>query len=259
MDPYLEHPVLWPGVHQSVITRSHDQLQEQAGDRFIVTMGERVYVEHPEHAIYPDVSVFQRRRARKRRRDVTKPLRSPSARYANSKADSPVVVVLEEIEQREVFLEILDSRSGDKVVTVIEVLSPSNKRKGPGRDLYLRKQRDVLESDASLVEIDLLREGEPTVALPPESLGDEAYRVVISRPQDRKRRELYPIKLRNPLPRVGIPLVSPHPDLVLDLATVMRETYERGAYARRIDYKREPFPVLRREDEAWRRKLLARR
>jgi hypothetical protein len=235
MDPYLEHPALWPGVHQSVITYSRDLLQEQAGDGFIVTMGERVYVEA--------------RRAHKNPR-VTK----------TKAADSPVVVVvLEGIERREVFLEILDARNGDKVVTVIEVLSPSNKRKGPGRELYLGKQRDVLESDASLVEIDLLREGEPTVALPPESLGEEAYRVVVSRPQDRKRRELYPIALRDPLPRAGIPLVPPHADLVLDLAAVMAQTYERGAYGRRIDYGREPFPALRREDEAWCRKLLAKR
>jgi Protein of unknown function (DUF4058) len=250
MDPYLEHPALWPGVHQSVITYSRDLLQEQAGDGFIVTMGERVYVERPEEdSFYPDVSLVQARRARKKPK-VTK----------TKAADSPVVVVvLEGIERREVFLEILDARNGDKVVTVIEVLSPSNKRKGPGRELYLGKQRDVLESDASLVEIDLLREGEPTVALPPESLGEEAYRVVVSRPQDRKRRELYPIALRDPLPRAGIPLVPPHADLVLDLAAVMAQTYERGAYGRRIDYGREPFPALRREDEAWCRKLLAKR
>jgi hypothetical protein len=243
MDPWLEHPARWPNVHQSVITYSRDALQRQIGDRYFVSIGERVYVEAPEQTCYPDVSILEQRRAGGTALEV--------------EADRPVVVILEAVEHREVFLEILDAVSGERVVTVIEVLSPSNKRPGQGRDLYRRKQDAVLASTASLVEIDLLRDGEPTVALPSQRHADSAYRVVVSPAANRFRRELYPIRLRDPLPRVAIPLLEGDRPAVLDLHAVLDEAYEKGGFGRRIDYEKPPLPPLRPEDREWAHGMLA--
>jgi hypothetical protein len=243
MDPWLEHPAGWPNVHQSLITYSRDALQGQVGDRYFVSIGERVYVETPERNYYPDVSIIETRAA------------GPGELALG--ADAAVVMLLPDIEQREVFLEIFDSVSGDRVVTVIEVLSPSNKRIGPGRDLYQRKQEEILASRTSLVEIDLLRDGEPTVALPREGHAKGTYRVVVSPAANRNRRELYPFNLSDRLPRVAIPLLGRDPPVVLDLQAVFAETYERAGFGRRLDYTKPPIPALSPDDEAWAREVLA--
>jgi len=236
MDPWLEQPAWWPNVHQRLITYASDALQKLVGDRYFVSIGERVYVEAPEHSYYPDVSIVEQRGGR--------------GVAAAVGADIPVVVIVETVEHREVFLEISDAVSGERVVTVIEVLSPANKRPGPGRDLYLRKQAEILNSNTSLVEIDLLRDGEPTVAVPSQRRAASAYSVVVSPVTDRFRRELYPIGLLARLPRVAIPLEEGDPPAVLDLQAVLDEVYEKGGFGRRIDYGRPPVPPLSAGDQA---------
>lgn len=243
MDPYLERPTLWPNVHQRLITYAGDQLQAQLGERYFVAIGERVYLETPERPGYvPDLHLIQR----------------PAPRPAIAlEADQPDVVVIDVTEVREVYLEIQDAQTGSRVVTVVEVLSPANKRPGAGRELYLRKQSDVLASGSHLVEVDLLRGGEPTVSLPLTRQRQSPYRVVVSRADDRARRELYAVQLRERLPRVRIPLRAGEPDAVLDLGGVFQEAYERGAYGLRAEYERDPEPPLAPEDAAWARERVA--
>ena len=245
MDPWLEQPAWRPNVHQRLITYASDALQKLVGDRYFVSIGERVYVEAPEHSYYPDVSIVEQRSGR--------------GVAAAVGADIPVVVIVETVEHREVFLEISDAVSGERVVTVIEVLSPANKRPGPGRDLYLRKQAEILNSNTSLVEIDLLRDGEPTVAVPSQRRAASAYSVVVSPVTDRFRRELYPIGLLDRLPRVAIPLGQGDPPAVLDLQAVLDEVYEKGGFGRRIDYGRPPVPPLSAGDQAAAHQVLAAR
>lgn len=248
MDPWLEHPSLWPNVHQSVITYARDQLQGAVSERYFVGIGERVYVEAPgQGRDVPDVLVTERRP----RTD------EPSAGAAV--ADQPLVVVVAAVERREPFLEITDAHTGHRVVTVVEVLSPANKRPGPGRDLYLRKQLEVLASPANLVEIDLLRAGESTVALPRESVPGTAYRVVVSRARDRERREAYPFRVGDRVPRIGVPLAAPDADAVLDLPRVLAEAYDKGGYARRVEYAREASPPLAPAEVAWTKERLSAR
>lgn len=240
MDPWLEHPARWPNVHQRFITYAGDLLGAQVGADFFVAIGERVYVEAPNRTLYPDVSV------------VETPGRAPAV-AGSVVADAPTVVRLRPVERREPFLELRTADADERVVTVVEAPSPASKRPGAGRELYLRKQAEVLASDVSLVEIDLLRAGEPTVALPPELAGDAPYRVVVSRASDREARELYAVPLRSRLPRVAVPLVAGVPDVVLDLGAVLHEVYERGTFARRLDYATQPVPPLADDDLAWAR------
>ncbi|MCO5171491.1 MAG: DUF4058 family protein [Planctomycetes bacterium] len=242
MDPWLEHPARWPNVHQRLVTYAGDHLGAQVGEGFYVAIGERVYVEAPSCTLYPDVSVIEA---------PAPPPRSGSAAVA----DAPTVVRLRPVERREPYLELRTADADERVVTVIEVLSPANKRPGAGRELYLRKQAEVLASDASLVEVDLLRTGEPTVALPAELAEDAPYRVVVSRASDREARELYSVGLRGRLPRVGVPLLPGVADVVLDLGAVLTEVYDRGGFGRRLDYASEPVPPLGSDDLAWTRGL----
>ncbi len=242
MDPYLEHPTLWPNVHQRLITYASDALQAQLTPRYYVSIGERVYLEAPDRSVYPDLWVVERG--------------GPRAATATLEADRPVVVVVEPVERREVFIEIQDPGAGHRVVTVIEVLSPSNKQPGEGRDLYLKKQAEVLASNVHLVEIDLLRGGAPTVALPPSPGGRSGYRVVVTRSTDRTRRELYEVTLRDRLPRVAVPLEVGDTDAVLDLQAVLGEAYTKGAYGLRVDYSVDPTPPLPADDTTWARALV---
>lgn len=254
MDPWVEHPALWPGVHQRLITYACDALQERVGPRYFVEIGERIYMEQSNRSIYPDVTVSEA--------PTPRSARGSGGATSVLEADAPRLVHVDPgVEVREPYLEVHDTHQGERVVTVIEVLSPANKRPGAGREEYLRKQAEVLASQASLVEIDLLRAGEPTVALPWASASDRSqpYRVVVSRSTDRRTRELYACGLRERLPRVALPLVAPDPDVVLDLPAVFALAWERGAYARRLDRAREPVPPLAPEDLAWARELTATR
>lgn len=250
MDPYLENRAVWPDFHQSLITYSRDALQPLLRPRYHARIGERLYVIPPHRAIYPDVAVTQRR-------PVPEPATSASA--AALTPDTPLVVSVPPEEVREPFIEILDLAQGRRVVTIIEVLSPANKTPGEGHNLYRHKQEEVLASDTHLVEIDLLRQGTPTVAIPPHRLSAHQpwhYVVSISRAGHRDRFEVYLVNLRQRLPRIAIPLQEPDPDVVLDLQAVFERCYEHGAYADLIDYSVDPKTPLAPEDAAWADELL---
>lgn len=243
MDPWLEQPTLWPDVHLELIAQIRRQLQRLVGPRYYVAAEERVYLEAPVERQYTPDNVV-----------VVAPPRGAAATPAGGTlADEPTVLLVEEVEQREHYLEIREAGTGHRVVTVIEVLSPANKRSGAGREEYLRKQADVLLSRANLVEIDVLRGGEPTVALPDGWASRSDYRVAVSRGNDRRRREVYQVSLRERLPRVRIPLDPTEPDVVLDLPAVLDAAAEAGAYDRRVDYASNPFPPLGPGDLAWAR------
>lgn len=253
MDPYLESRAIWSDLHQSLITYSRDALQPRIRPRYHAHIGERVYIIHPPRVMYPDVAITERR-----------PTLVPAgpAGVAVLEPDAPMIISLPPEEVRETFIEILDLTQGGRVVTVIEVLSPANKTSGEGRELYLRKQEDVLSSETHLVEIDLLRQGEHTVAIPPYYLIPYQpwhYLISISRATRRDRCEVYPRTVRQRLPRIMVPLLAPDPDTVLDLQAMLDRCYENGAYADVIDYGAQPEAPLAPDDAAWADDLLRRK
>jgi Protein of unknown function (DUF4058) len=129
-------------------------------------------------------------------------------------------------EQREAYVEIRD-RQTRELVTVIELLSPSNKRPGPDREQYLAKRRRLFASWVNLVEIDLLRAGPQ---LPMEDLQPCDYYALVSRYGDRPSAGVWPIRLREPLPKVPIPLRDPHADASLDLQQMLHRLYDAAGY-----------------------------
>lgn len=163
---------------------------------------------------------------------------------------------------KQLFIEVRDSKRGHKLVTLIEILSPSNKRPGPDRDAYRAKQSEVLGSDASLIEIDLLRSGEHILpdlnlsALVAQLDPPADYLVMVSRAWKRGGGtvgyEVFPCVLREWLPCIPVPLKEGEPEVPLDLQYVMNRAYESGPYLRgAVDYASAPDPPLSPHDLEW--------
>jgi hypothetical protein len=169
--------------------------------------------------------------------------------------EPPWVIDLPPVEIREPFIRILSLRESEQVVAIVEILSPSNKAPGgEGRELYLRKQEEVLDSPVHLLEIDLLRTGEHTIAAPRRAMegrGRWDYLVCLHRGDERGRYRVWPVRLRERLPSVPAPLLPGDPECPLDLQAVFERWYDEGAYARRIDYSAPPAVALRPKDRAW--------
>lgn len=158
----------------------------------------------------------------------------------------------------ETHIEIVDTRTGYKVVTVIEVLSRVNKTPGDGQKLYQKKQGEVLAARANLVEIDLLRSGEwvlavERAAVPPSHR--TPYRAVARRGHRSDVREYYCLPLRDRLPRIRVPLRESDQDVALDLQAAADDCYANGGYDD-LDYRLPPDPPFSPADEAWADALL---
>ena len=249
MDPYLEVPELWPGFHNSLIVYIRDYLRPLLRPRYIAAIEERVFVQGPQQREFiPDVLLKQGR-----------PPREQGA-MAVLDADEELEVQVPGLEMHESYLEILDRHTGQRVVTVLEVLSPTNKYTGPGHDSYSTKQREVLTSQAHLIEIDLLRRGPHTVAVPEWIARQHAsydYLICVNRAEGmRDRFRLYPRQLRQRLPRIRVPLADGDPEVVLNVQEVLAQTYEAGSYRERLRYDRPCVPSLSAEDQAWADQLI---
>ncbi|MCO5170487.1 MAG: DUF4058 family protein [Planctomycetes bacterium] len=245
MDPWLEDPQVWPEVHARFVPALGDALVTALKPRYLVRIEERVYVDREPQSMRADVALVDRRGGG----------HPPHAGAASTIVPVLIPTIVPE-EVRERYLVIL-SRD-EEVVTVIEVLSPTNKRpKGSdGRQEYLAKRERTLRSTAHLVEIDLLRAGERVPMARP--LPPASYYVVVSRAQRRPRCEVYPIHLRDRLPPVGVPLLGDEA-VEVDLQTILDTVYDRAGYDAYLDHGRPlPPPPLDPDDEAWAREVLAR-
>jgi len=249
MDPYLEDPRLWPGVHNAMIVYVRDQLQPHLPAHYVAALEERVFVEETGRQYVPDVQI--------RRRE---PPRGEAA-AAVAEVDEPLVIEAPELEVHESYIEIRDLRSNQRVVTVIEVVSASNKRPGPGRDSYLVKQAEVLRSTAHLVEIDLLRGGQHVLSVPERLLGARSgydYVVCVNpAPPERGKYAIYLRVLAQRLPRIAVPLTGDDPAVPLDVQAAVEQVYEAGRYREVLDYRSRCIPPLEGESRLWTETLLA--
>jgi len=247
MDPYLEHPRLWPGLHARLIVYVCDFLQPLLRPRYIAAVEERVYLQGADTDRSPDVWI--RRHKKKSKGDV-----------ALLDADEPVLVKVPGAEVHETYITILDTYADQKLVTVIEVVSPTNKYEGPGRESYRAKQDEILKSQAHLVEIDLLRTGPHVLAVAEwaaKGAGPYDYLACVNRAKgERDEFGLYPRTLRQRLPRMRVPLRDEDQDVVLDIQAVLEQTFEQGCYADRLAYDKPCRPPLSEEDQAWANRLI---
>lgn len=241
MNPFLEQEDVWHDFHKSYLPRIRDHIAAQLADHYVVKIDEHIYIHEPS--------------AEQRVGDVFVATRQPPASSSGlaTAASGPAQVVLPAVDVEGVsFLEIRDRRDR-RLVTVVELLSPSNKYQGPDRDQYLAKRGKLLASAAHLVEIDLLRGPRMRFAGPLPACD---YYALVSRMQARPRADFWPIRLRDPLPVIPIPLREPDPDASLDLQAVLHDVYDAARY-RTFIYESPPQPALTAADDAWARELWA--
>lgn len=248
MDPYLENPALWPDVHNRLIAALGDELSPLLRPNYIVALEERTYLEEPGELVLvgrPDLTVVDRG--------------GKSEEQSSKRSATPSVVEVElpiAAQVRETFLEVRTTSEGD-VVTVVEVLSPANKRTGTGRRTYLDKRELILSTRTSLVEVDLLRAGDPMPTMGPRVRSD--YSILVSRGYRRPKADLIPFGVRDRIPPFSLPLRRGEEEPVVELGRILHALYDRASYDLRIDYDREPVPPLPPEDAEWVKPLLRER
>jgi hypothetical protein len=269
MDPYLEAPGIWPDVHQALASEIRGVLNQALPEPYYARMEARVELgvardDDGGEVIVPDVSVAMSPRQMGADRPgaggvavLDRPRREVSPGQA---LEGPAGRV------RHPFVEIRDAKNGHKLVTLIEILSPTNKRTGPDREAYERKQGEVLGSDASLIEIDLLRSGRRVLANDDLVIlvGARARRpgslVMVSRAWRRVNAGLgyhaYVFGLREWMPCVPVPLREGEAEVPLDLQYAFNRMYDAGPYRRSVDYSRPPEVPLSRADAAWAAEVL---
>ncbi len=165
------------------------------------------------------------------------------------------LVVLEEVTQITRHVQILDVSSRERVVTAIEVLSPTNKMTVAGREDYGRKQQDYLDARVNLVEIDLLRGGEYVLAADLKQIPQSKLRTYLMSVKRRTTTKLFGASLREPLPVIPIPLRPKDHDVSLNIQQIIDLVYERGRYSK-LNYQSDPAPPFSPEDTAWVNELL---
>ncbi|MCA9067952.1 MAG: DUF4058 family protein, partial [Planctomycetaceae bacterium] len=153
---------------------------------------------------------------------------------------------------------ILHAGSGNRVITAIEFLSPTNKIPGPSRERYRRKQQDYIDAGLNLVEIDLIRAGVFTLAVPHRSIDEHyrtTYQICVRRMMRPDAAEVYRAPLQERLPIIRIPLRPKDRDVPLDLQDVIDQCYRRGRYSV-INYQADPIPQFSLPEARWADELL---
>lgn len=251
MDPYLER--YWGDVHSSLVIYARDRLRSVLPTGLRARAQERVFVDDPggrDHDLFPDVFVVE----------------YPPRREGPTERDDGGVVTAEPLRIRygsgpitERFIEIIDVKSGGRVVTVVEVVSPSNKHAGKGRKLYKKKQDELRKAGAGSVEIDLLRAGKRVFAVPAKDITPAyrtTYQICVRPGWEDDAYDIYRAPLRERLPVIRIPLRRTDKAVPLDLQPLIDSAYENGEYGEDIDYRAEPDPPLDPDDAAWADELL---
>jgi hypothetical protein len=254
MDPWIEAQE-WEDFHTTFMTVAREVLLPSVRPRYEVKVERRVYVSRAadaEDVVIPDVAVFHAYSGN------PEPGAGPSASESNGGATATIVRPVKcrlpmREQKRETFLTI--RRTGEKaVITVLELLSPDNKRRGAkGRRLYLRKRNLVLDSRTNLVELDLLRGGQRLPMRDP--LPAAQYYALVSR-AGHAEADVYAWNLRDPLPPVPIPLAAGDGDVLLDLQQVFTTVYDRAGYDYTLDYTAPLARSLPDPDSAWADALL---
>ena len=230
MDPYLEDQGYWKELHTKFLNGIQDSLSERVPDSYEVRLEERLSLiyetdSNGKRNVWPDVAI------------IGKPAVTGAAGPAPGTIMlEPVTLPLRMYQTEEVIEHRIEIRRfpNRDLVTVVELLSPSNKEP-PGERLYLEKHFELIHQAVHLVELDFLIGGKRLpvdAALPPGQ-----YFAFVSRAEWRPMSDVYAWSIRDPLPTIPIPLLAPDADISLDLAPIFQSVYERARYERSIDYK----------------------
>jgi len=245
IDPWMQ--TAWSDVHTLLIAYVRDALSDELPDDLLARAEENISLCGPddgERGRRADVAVVEPEAWKSGRRPLWTPSDDPE--LADRVAE-PVVIEVDEVVNR--WVEIRSAKG--RLITVIEVTSPSNKTPG-GRSDFEHKIRTYLEGGVNVMEIDLVRGGESARDRRGGKWPRESCGVVVNRAWDPRHCEVYPCPLREPLPAVRVPLRPEEPDAALDLQPLIDRCYERGRYWM-LPYDEVLSPPLAEEDLDWAR------
>lgn len=252
MDPFLESGERFWMFRKSFVCCLLEQLQGRLPADYSVSLEERTYIEAAEdppsrRVAVPDLSVKS-----------SEGIATGTALATLDVAEEPLWLAFDEEETTETYLNIYQGRQpNERLVTTIELLSPANKAEGSrGRDLYIRKQQDLVAAGVHLVEIDLLCAGRHATAIPESYVrnlaGNPTYHISIREFHRPDRIGIYAIPLRNSLPAIRIPLLPGDGTVQADLQPLMNRAWDAGPFRKRVRYNVEECPPLLSDDErAW--------
>ena len=241
----MEQDDSWQDFHHRFMTYTAATLTSLVGDGYLVKIEVRLYLH--------ELSAEERRYFSSADAGIITRRLEPISTGKMIGSAAPVQLKLPAVEvERHSSLEIRDRRKR-RLVTTIEFLSPTNKSAGPNRDDYLSKRAQFFASDVNFVEIDLLRGG--TRPRPPD-LPKCDYYVLVSRADALPDMGMWPIGIRERLPKIPIPLAAPDTDAMLDLQNVFNQAYDAANYGNYI-HSETPQPPLSIDDEAWAKELIA--
>ena len=150
---------------------------------------------------------------------------------------------------------LIRTADGSDVLTVIEVLSPSNKSNSADGQAYLAKRGEYLASSTNLVEIDLLRDGDRIpLGRPRPPVTD--YYVLVSAKNRRPSTSIWAFTVQEPLPIFPVPLGRKYEGVALDLKACLDRVYDDGRYATKLHYDQPPVPELDAPRTVWANELL---
>jgi hypothetical protein len=251
MDPFVESPAFWSDFHSRFINTWCEYLADLLPSDLEASLGERVYLveQDPDtrKLIYPDLAVLESGIQRPKTKEAVQ----AAGGVATLEPVTNAVIILEG--PRESYIEILH-RPDHALIAVLEFLSPANKEQ-PGRTEYLLKRQALLYQHVHLVELDLLMGGRRLPMREPLPEGD--YHYFVHRAEQRPASAVYSWTLRQPLPRLPVPLRPPYSDISFDLAAVFTTAYDRGRFARRIPYGGKCPAPLKEQDRQWVEQVLS--
>lgn len=239
MDPWLEQPALWRDVHHSLISALRDDLSPRIRPRYFLAVETHTYVTIPPGlpptSRYPDAMIIHRGGA-----PIATTTPAPTSPFITVELPRHDPLI-------EGYLEVRLVPTGE-VVTVIELLSHTNKSLGHARDEYIEKRQSILDSHVHFVEIDLLRANPP---MPYANTHTSDYRVFMRRREKPFQARVYPFNVREAIPTFPLPLLLDDEEPLVELGALIARVYERASYDLVIDYTRPPDPPLRQADAEW--------
>lgn len=251
MDPYLENPTSWGGVHTRLIVAIADQLNDRLPDGYRTDIEEYVWL-HAED----DDEPFARRKPDAFVPESGGPVLAGRNGAAVAVAEPTAEVRLLPGRARKRRRVVIITAGGRRVLTALEVLSPSNKEPGDDRDAYLLKRGEYLASGTNLVEIDLLRDGDRLPLGKPRPVVADYY--ILSSPADRRpTSSVWAFDVRDPIPVIPVPVRAGVDPIPLDLRACLDTAYDNGHYDEKLDYSLPPVPALRPADADWAATLFA--
>jgi hypothetical protein len=248
VDPFLEDQGYWEEFHWKFINYTQEAVAERVPDVYEVRIEERLSLVYEPDSdlkrnVWPDVAVLRQTGESAGARPgpgalTLEPVSLPLMMYCTAEVIEPRIEIRRRIDRA--------------LVTVVELLSPSNKEP-PGDRLYLKKHFELIHQPVHLVELDFLIAGK---RLPVDAdLPAGHYYAFVSRADRRPMSDVFSWSMRDRLPTIPIPLRAPDPDVALDLGAIFATVYERGRYERSVDYSAPLTIPLSAEDRAWAEEL----